>query len=750
MAPLASPSVAAPHGEAASLEGLRSAGAAAFARGEHALAVREFSRALALAPADASLLCNRSAALLAAGGARDALRDAEEAERATLRADGAGTPLKPLYRQAQALAALELWDAVVAVCARALSVSPGHSQLIALLRRAAASGAEISGEAVSQALARASLSDATAQLAFAPQPSAAAAAASELDDSLGGSAPQRRGNSPAGCPAAGAPDEPSGEAYVADCRARGNEAFRLREYGQAVAWYTHGLRDAPEDAVLLSNRAAARLGLGQLRCAAADSARAAELQPRYLRGALRAALCHLRIGAYAEAREFCLQALDAQPASAHARALLEEVRTAEDRSAEVALLACHAAALAQAEEAAGAAPAGGAGSAHAAWHDVLEHSTLLLADAPLDSQLVAARARALSALGDWDGAALLVTRAREAGARGDALQSEHLACVARDGPLAEAAELASAALSLMAAPPAGAAPAGGPCEAPPAGEPASERTHGADGCTASLEVAAAPAAAAPRPPAERPRAAPAEGAAAAAAARERLTVLARRILVCESASRAARAAEVGAVGDEARARALSALAEALGACERGGAVEAQLRAREGALLSAGHSWAAAAAACSAGLRAGAARASSATGEGAAARKSLLLRRALCHAQLADHAAAAVDYADALRLDPSLTAARRGLAAAERALRLRATAGLYATLGVHVGVGEAELRRAYHSLALRWHPDRHAAGGEAARVEAEARFKEIAAAFETLSDPQSRARYDVDMHLRDGG
>ena len=57
----------------------KATGNAALARGEHALAVREYSRALALAPADVALLCNRSAALLAAGDAHDALRDAEAA-----------------------------------------------------------------------------------------------------------------------------------------------------------------------------------------------------------------------------------------------------------------------------------------------------------------------------------------------------------------------------------------------------------------------------------------------------------------------------------------------------------------------------------------------------------------------------------------------------------------------------------------------------------------------------------------------
>ncbi|KAJ1625367.1 hypothetical protein T492DRAFT_843994 [Pavlovales sp. CCMP2436] len=283
---------------------LRAVGSQAFAAREYAAAVRAFSRALALDPGDAAThaatLCNRSAALLGAGSASDALRDAEAAERTALRTGGgAAAPIvKPLYRQAQALAALELWEAVTAVCVRALSTSPGHGQLLALLRSAVAAGAEISGEAAAEALAGAIAGGGEGgALRTVPRAlSAAAASAGELDDSLS--------------PNTGGADTEiavSGAAYVADCRSRGNEAFSKREYGQATAWYTHGLREAPEDAVLLSNRAAARLALGQLRDAAADSADAVALQPRYLRGALRAAVCHLRIGEYDAAREYCLQ-----------------------------------------------------------------------------------------------------------------------------------------------------------------------------------------------------------------------------------------------------------------------------------------------------------------------------------------------------------------------------------------------------------------------------------------------------------
>jgi molecular chaperone DnaJ len=61
---------------------------------------------------------------------------------------------------------------------------------------------------------------------------------------------------------------------------------------------------------------------------------------------------------------------------------------------------------------------------------------------------------------------------------------------------------------------------------------------------------------------------------------------------------------------------------------------------------------------------------------------------------------------------------------------------YAVLGVERGASADEIRSAYRRLARQHHPDVNAA------PEAAGRFKEISQAYEILSDPEKRQRYDM--------
>lgn len=61
---------------------------------------------------------------------------------------------------------------------------------------------------------------------------------------------------------------------------------------------------------------------------------------------------------------------------------------------------------------------------------------------------------------------------------------------------------------------------------------------------------------------------------------------------------------------------------------------------------------------------------------------------------------------------------------------------YKILGVSESASEDEIKKVYRKLAVKYHPDKNPGNKEA-----EAKFKEISAAYYVLSDPKRKAEYD---------
>ncbi len=65
-----------------------------------------------------------------------------------------------------------------------------------------------------------------------------------------------------------------------------------------------------------------------------------------------------------------------------------------------------------------------------------------------------------------------------------------------------------------------------------------------------------------------------------------------------------------------------------------------------------------------------------------------------------------------------------------------TKDYYASLGISKNATEAEIKKAYKKKAMEYHPDKNAGDKKA-----EAKFKEINEAYQTLGDTTKRKNYD---------
>ncbi|XP_023893529.1 dnaJ protein P58IPK homolog [Quercus suber] len=112
----------------------------------------------------------------------------------------------------------------------------------------------------------------------------------------------------------------------------------------------------------------------------------------------------------------------------------------------------------------------------------------------------------------------------------------------------------------------------------------------------------------------------------------------------------------------------------------------------------------------------------------------------------DWEGAVEDLKTAAQQSPQDMEIRESLMRAEKALKMSKRKDWYKILEVSKTASVSEIKRAYKKLALQWHPDKNVEN----REEAEAKFREIAAAYEVLSNEEKRTRYDRGEDVEDMG
>lgn len=126
----------------------------------------------------------------------------------------------------------------------------------------------------------------------------------------------------------------------------------------------------------------------------------------------------------------------------------------------------------------------------------------------------------------------------------------------------------------------------------------------------------------------------------------------------------------------------------------------------------------------------------------------LLARAEARLAAEEYEQAVHDFQHASNIDPHNQEVHQRLHHAELSLKKSKQKDYYKELGVAKDATPRQIKKAYRKLAIKWHPDKHESSTE--KEEATKKFHAIGEAYEVLSDPEMRAKYDRGELEQGGG
>jgi len=125
----------------------------------------------------------------------------------------------------------------------------------------------------------------------------------------------------------------------------------------------------------------------------------------------------------------------------------------------------------------------------------------------------------------------------------------------------------------------------------------------------------------------------------------------------------------------------------------------------------------------------------------------LVKRGEIYMALEEYTDAIRDFNEASQHDATGFGVQAKLKDAQSAAKKAKRKDYYKVLGVEKNATDAEIRKAYKKLALKWHPDKNS-GSEDAKIKADKMFRQVNEANAVLTDRNKRDKYDQGFDLED--